>query len=82
MDIKTLLKLEAIQGNLSAGIGMINVIADGLSCYTSDSSLSGNHALKYVNALIAVYEKLSAAAGELGETLDRLKPDSNTAGAA
>ena len=77
-----MLKLEKIQGNLSAGIGMINVIADGLSCYTSDSSLSGNHALKYVNALIAVYEKLSAAAGELGETLDRLKPDSNTEGAA
>lgn len=82
MDIKTLLKLEKIQGNLSAGIGMVDVIADGLSCYTSDSSLSGNHALKYVNALIAVYEKLFAAAGELGETLDRLKPDPNANGAA
>ena len=80
MDKNTLMEMDLIQSDLSASIGLITVIADGLSCYSSGSSLSGNETLKYVNALFWVQEKLSAIAESFGAKLVSAGPSARGEG--
>lgn len=74
MDKKTLMEMDLIQSDLSVGVGLLTVIADGLSCYTSECSLSGDETQKYVNALCLVHDKLSAIAEIFGAKLADVGP--------
>lgn len=69
MDKGTLLEMDLIQSDLSASVGLLTVIADGLSCYTSECSLSGDETQKYVNAICLVHDKLSTIAEIFGTKL-------------
>lgn len=71
MDINTLMEIDGIQTELDRGIGLISIIADGLSAFTEDSSLSGESRRRYADALYTTFDTLSGASGKLREQLDR-----------
>ncbi|WP_295764448.1 hypothetical protein [uncultured Oscillibacter sp.] len=73
MDMEILMEIEDIQTELTGGIGLIAVIADGLGAFSRDSCLSGESRRRYVDALYGTFDALSAVNGKLRERLDRAR---------
>lgn len=73
MDTEILMEIDDIQTELAGGISLIAVIADGLSAFSQDCSLSGESGQRYVNALYLAFDALSGMNGRLRERLDRAK---------
>ena len=73
MDAEIWMALEDIQTELTCGIGLIAVIADGLSAFSQDCTLSGEGWERYMNALYGTFDTLSGVNGRLREQLSRAK---------
>lgn len=71
MDAEIWMELDGIQTELAGGIGLIAVIADGLSAFSQGCALSGEGRQRYLNALYGDFDALSGANGRLRERLDR-----------
>ncbi|WP_295751218.1 hypothetical protein [uncultured Oscillibacter sp.] len=70
MDSKILMEMSDIQMELAGCIGLIAVIADGLSAVSRECCLSGEGGQRYANALYITYDALSGMSGKLREQLD------------
>ena len=71
MNSDILTDLYDIQAELNSGIGLISVIADGLSACSRDFSL-GNGQM-YADALYIAFDTLSGTSGKLLAQLDRAR---------
>lgn len=75
MDTEILMELNDIETELSSAIGLIAVIADGLSAFSRECSLSGGGGQRYTDALYRTFDMLSGMSGRLREQLDRVRED-------
>ena len=71
MDSELLMEMSDLQTELDSGIGLIAVIADGLSAFSKDCCLSGTGRKRYIDALYRTFDTLSGMSGKLREQLDR-----------
>ena len=73
MDTNILMEIDGIQMELDSGIGLIAVIADGLSAFAQSSDLSGKSGQRYINALYLTFDSLSGTNGKLREQLEHAR---------
>ncbi len=59
MEEKILFEIGDIQEALTRSIGIVDVVADGLSCYLEHSALSGPRAQAYLDAVTTASDALS-----------------------
>ena len=70
MDQKLLMEMNDLQTELDTKIGLIAVIADGLSAFSRDCCLSGEDGRRYIEALYTAFDVLSGVNGKLRKQLD------------
>ena len=70
MDNNILMELGDIQTELDSSIGLISVIADGLSTCSREYSMSDGSGQRYVNALYMAFDILTGISEKLREQLD------------
>lgn len=73
MDTQILMEMNDIQTELTSHLGLITVIADGLSAFSRDGSLSGPSAQRYINALYITFDALSGMNEKLRQQLDLVR---------
>lgn len=81
MDQKILVEIGDIQEELARSIGIVDVVADGLSCYLEHSALTGKRAQAYLDAVNAASDALGEVNKRLQAVLDSV-PRPNRKGVA
>ena len=72
MGKSTLAELIDIQAELANGIGLIYVIADGITTFTKHSAMSGKSAENYAAAMQLAYNRLHEVSEKFQEILDNV----------
>lgn len=70
MDKKVWSELADVWGELSHGISLVSIIADGISTFTQCSAMSGKSAEAYWVAMQLAYDLLTAASKNFEKILD------------